>query len=141
MLYMCRKDTCIFMPVGCIRMVQLSSRLIWQYCKHNFTFMCSSGPCQQNFLHNYIAVNGGGRKFGIRRRDTRIEIHVNRTYGKIQEMMQRYSDGLKHSSIPRLLTNESSILTHILILRQTSSKLHIVKSHNHYQSLLQYRLK
>jgi len=35
--------------------------------------------------------------------------------------------------MPTLLTNESSILTHILSVRLISSKLHTVKSHIHYE--------
>jgi hypothetical protein len=40
-----------------------------------------------------------------------------------------------------LVTNELQILTHILILRLISSKLHTIKSNIHYESLIQYRLK
>jgi hypothetical protein len=103
--------------------------------------MCSSGPCLQNIHHNNVAVNGGGGEFGIQRRDTRVEIQVKRKHGKVQWMIQVLSDGFKHSSMPRLLTNESPILTHIQIFQLISSKLHTVKSHIHYESLLQHRIK
>ena len=56
-------------------------------------------------------------------------------------MIQGKSYGFKHLSVPRLPTNESYVLTHILILRVISSKLHTVKPHIHYESLPQYRLK
>jgi len=68
MWYIYQKDTRIFMIVYCSRMLQLSYQSIRQYRKHNFPPMYSSGPCLQNILHNNVAVNGGGREFGIRRR-------------------------------------------------------------------------
>jgi hypothetical protein len=36
------------------------------------------------FLHNNVAVHGGRREFGIRRRDTRVEIQAKKKYGKVQ---------------------------------------------------------
>jgi len=65
MWYIRQKGTHIFTMVYCVRMWQLSQRSIRQYRRHTFPFMCSSGPCLQNILHNTVAVNGGGREFGI----------------------------------------------------------------------------
>jgi hypothetical protein len=65
MWYIRWKDTHISTIVYCIRILQLLSRSIRQYRKHNFPFMCSSGPCLQNILHKNVAVNGGVREFGI----------------------------------------------------------------------------
>jgi len=87
MWYIRRKDTRIFTVVYCIRMLQLSFRLIRQYRKHNFPFMCSSGLCVQNILQNNVAVQGGGREFRIRRRDTCVAIQAKRQYGKVQWMI------------------------------------------------------
>jgi len=80
MWYIRRKDTCIFTIVYCIRMLQLSSRSMRQYRKHNFPSMCSSGPCLQNILHNNVAVNGGGRECGIRRRDTCVNTGIEKIW-------------------------------------------------------------
>jgi len=74
MWYICQKDTCIFTILYCIRMLQLSQRSIRQYRKHNFPFLCSSGPCLQNSLHNNVAVvNRRGREFGTQKRYTGVE--------------------------------------------------------------------
>jgi len=74
MWYICRKGTCNFTIFNHLRMLQLSERSIWQYRKHNFPFMRSSGPCLQNSLHNNVAVvNGRGREFGTQRGDTGVE--------------------------------------------------------------------
>ena len=48
--------------------------------------MCSSGSCLQNILHNNVAVNGGGREFGIRRRDTPVDTGGEKIwYGTMDE--------------------------------------------------------
>jgi hypothetical protein len=76
MWYIHLKDTLIFMIVHCIMMLQLSSWSIWEYCKHNFSFMCSYRLCQENILRHYVAGNGGVREWSIGRRDTCIVIQT-----------------------------------------------------------------
>jgi len=62
------------------------------------------------------------------------EIQVWRKNGKVRWMIQGQWYWFKHLVMPRLLTNGSWILTHILILCLISSKLHTFKSHIHCES-------
>jgi len=72
-LYICWKDTCIFMIFCCIRMWQPSYWSIRQCRKHNCPSIPSSGLYLQNILRNNVALNGAGREFGTQWRHTDVE--------------------------------------------------------------------